>query len=310
MDGSRAQRRQVGASERVGEDMMTITRVIKRPDPVKTWRLASFGVAWLALVWAILDIRMMFIFNVPLGADTGDFWKEWHGPLYDTTASLWLGSFHYSPAAALALWPTAQLPLTAFVVLWTVLGTAVYVWLLAPLPLSVRLPAIAAGFLFSLNGNIEWLLALVAIFGLRWPALWLVALFTKVVPFVGFGWFVIRGEWRNVALTAALAVALTVVSALLLPGAWPTWLGMLGTLGSEAATTLTYNSLMPPIPLAARMPAAIVLVWWGARHNQPVVLPFVLALSQPDWQPWALGLLAAVPRLLPPPTPVERAAEA
>jgi hypothetical protein len=180
------------------------------------------------------------------------------------------------------------------------------VWLLAPLPLPARLPAIAAGFLFSLNGNIEWVLALVAVYGLRWPALWLVALFTKVAPFVGFGWFVIRGEWRSVAWTAGFGVALVAISAVLLPGTWPTWLGMLGTLASQTEAANTLNPLLPPIPFVARALVAVVLVWWGARSNRPVVLPFVLALCQPDWQPWAFGFLAAVPRLLRPPVPVER----
>src|SRR5664280_486053 len=250
--------------------MTAVTPRIRRPNPLKTWRLASFGVAWFALAWAALDIRMMFVHNVPLASDAKCYWMEWHGPLYDATASLWLGHFNYSPVATLAFWPLAQLPLTAFTVVWIAIGTAAYVWLLA----------------------------LVAIFGLRWPALWLVTLFTKITPFVGFGWFVIRGEWRRVAWTAGLAVALVAISALLLPDAWPKWVGMLRTLGSEAQATTAYNSLMPPISLAARGLAAVVLVWWGARNNRPVVLPLVLALSQPDWQPWAFGILAAVPRLL------------
>jgi hypothetical protein len=281
--------------------MRTIKLRINRPDPVKAWRLTTFTVAWLALAWAALNLRMMIIFNVPMAADAKDYWMEWHGPLYDPTVSLWLGHFIYSPVAALAFWPLAQLPETVFLLVWIAMGVAAYTWLLAPLPLASRLPAMAAGLLFTFTGNLEWVLALVAIFGLRWPALWLIALFSKVSPFVGFGWFVIRGEWRNVALTGALGVALIAISALLLPGAWPTWIANLRTLGSEASATVTYNSLMPPIPLAIRGVAAVVLVWWGARNNRPVVLPFVLVLSQPDWQPWAFGLLAAVPRLLDPP---------
>ena len=183
--------------------MTAIAVPIKRPDRLKTWRLATFAVAWLALAWAILDVRMMVIFHLPLTSDANDYWMAWHGPLYDTAVSLTLAHFNYSPVAALAFWPLSQLPQTAFLVLWTSLGTAAYVWLLAPLPLATRLPAIAAGFLFSLNGNIDWLLALVAVFGLRWPSLWLIALFTKVAPFIGFVWFAIRGEWRRVAQSGA-----------------------------------------------------------------------------------------------------------
>ena len=287
--------------------MTAVAVPIKRPDRLKTWRLATFGVAWLALAWAILDVRMMVIFHLPLTSDANDYWMAWHGPLYDAAVSLTLAHFNYSPVAALAFWPLAQLPHNAFLVVWTTLGTAAYVWPLKPLPLATRLPAIAAGFLFSLNGNIDWLLALVAVFGLRWPSLWLITLFTKVSPFIGFAWFAIRGEWRSAMTTAALAVVLTAISLVLLPGAWLTWIGMLGALGREAAATPMYNSLMPPIPLAIRLAVAIALVWYAARSNRPVLLVFVLVLSQPDWHPWALGILAAVPRLYCPPLSVEGA---
>jgi hypothetical protein len=277
-----------------------------RPDPIKTWRLACFGVAWFSLAWAALDIRMMFIFNIPLFPDAMVFWSAWHGPMYYSGASLQFTTFIYSPVAALAFWPLAQLPQTAYLVVWTALGMASYVWLLAPLPRAARFPALAAGFLFCVNGNIEWVLALVAVVGMRWPAVWLVALFTKVAPFMGFGWFVLRGEWRSVALTATLAVALMVASALILPGAWPTWIDTVRSLATESAGKATYNSLMPPIPLVVRVAVAAVVLVWGARANRPVVLPLVLALVQPDWQPWALGILAAVPRLVSLPAQVDR----
>ena len=286
--------------------MTAIAVSVERQGRLKIWRLATFGVAWLALAWAILDVRMLLIFNLPLTSDANDYWMAWHGPLYDATVSLTLAHFNYSPVAALAFWPLSQLPHAAFLVLWTALGTAAYVWLLAPLPLASRLPALAAGFLFSLNGNIDWLLALVAVLGLRWPSLWLIALFTKVAPFIGFAWFAIRGEWRSVAQSAVLAALVTGISAVLLPSAWPTWIGMLGTLGREAAATPMYNSLMPPIPLILRQAGANVLVWVAARRDRPVLLVFVLVLCQPDWHPWALGILAAVPRLYSPPVSVER----
>jgi hypothetical protein len=77
---------------------------------------------------------------------------------------------------------------------------------------------------------------------------------------------------------------------------------MLGTLGSETAATFSYNSLMPPVPFVVRGAVAFGLVVWGARKNRPFVLPLVVALAQPDWQPWAFGLLAAVPRLMQTPT--------
>jgi hypothetical protein len=264
------------------------------------WRVASIAVACLALVWAALDIRIIgHVFG-----DATSYWLAWHGPLYEAAKPLWSPHFVYAPPAALAFWPLAQLPETAFLVVWTALGVAAYAWLLAPLPLAARLPAFCAGVLFSLNGNIEWVLALVAVAGLRWPALWLVALFTKVAPFMGFGWFVLRGEWRNVAWTAGLGLALVAISMLLLPGAWQTWAAMVRTFASQTEATQALNPLLPPIPFVVRALAAIALLVWGARKDRPVVLALVLALSQPDWQPWAFGFLAAVPRLMRPPEPI------
>lgn len=285
--------------------MKSIALRFQRPDRDKAWRLGCFAVAWFALAWIILDLRMMVIFHIPFWPDAGVYWRTWHGPMYGQTASLWFGTFIYSPAAALALWPLAQLPEAFFYLAWSVMGTAAYVWMLKPLPMASRVPAIAAGVLFTVNGNMEWLLALVCILGMRWPALWLVALFTKISPFVGFGWFVFRGEWRAVAWTAVYAVAIFAVSALILPGAWPKWIGMLGTLGNETTSTFSYSSLMPPVPFVIRGAAAFGLVIWGARKNKPFVLPLALALAQPDWQPWAFGILAAIPRLVTWPTAAE-----
>jgi hypothetical protein len=261
-------------------------------DPVTVWRLSSFGVACLALIWAVLDTHLIGrVFG-----DSTSYWSAWHGPLYDPSAPLWTPHFVYAPPAALAFWALAQLPEGAFVVLWAAVGAAAYVWLLAPLPLPARVPAIAAGTLFALNGNIEWLLALVAVFGLRWPTLWLVALFTKAAPFLGFAWFVIRREWGSVARTALVGLVIVGVSAILLPGAWPTWIGMVRAFGSQTETAV--NQLVPAVPFAVRFVGAAALLLWGALRGRPIVLPFVLALCQPDMQPWAFGFLAAVPRLL------------
>jgi hypothetical protein len=260
-------------------------------SPAKTWRLTSFGAAWLALAWAMLDTHFLGI----VFGDAASYWRAWHGPLYDPVAPLWVPHFIYAPPAALAFWPLAQLPEVVFVVTWWAAGTAVYTWLLAPLPWPSRVPALLAGTVFALNGNIEWVLALVAVLGLRWPPLWLIALFTKAAPFLGIAWFFVRGEWRAVASTVLFGLVLVALSALLLPNAWPTWVGMVWRFGRQ--TELTSSTLMPPVPFAVRFVSATVLVWWGARRNQPLVLPFVIALCQPDLQPWAFGLLAAVPRL-------------
>lgn len=269
-------------------------------DREKAWRLSAFAVAWFALAWAALDVRLVLI-HPNAQFDGYTLWNAWHGPMYIDTSvgpSLWYACYHWSPLAALFLWPAAQLPADAFVVLLTAAGALTYAWLLAPLPLPSRIPAIAAGTLFALNGNIEWLIAFTAVAGMRWPALWLVSLFTKVTPFLGFGWFLLKRQWHAVAVAALIAVVGAAVSFALMPSEWWEWLRLLPTLGAESARTGTYNSLMPPIPLVIRGPLSLLTLWWALRKNQPAWLGLMLLLSQPDLQPWALGYLAAVPRLM------------
>ena len=274
---------------------MRLTIGGRRPvavDLVSARNLAAFGVACLALAWAIINTCAL---GVVFG-DARSYWLEWHGPLYEPNTPLWLPHFVYAPPAALAFWPLAQLPEVAFVVAWAALGTVAYVWLLAPLPLPSRIPATLAGILFALNGNIEWLLALVVLFGRRWPPLWLVALFTKISPFLGFGWFVIRGQWRAVVTTLALGIALVLASELLLPGSWRTWISMVVLFRGQTDTV--QNLLMPLGPFPLRFGFASALLVWAAWRDRPAALPVVVLLCQPDMQPWALGFLAAVPRLL------------
>lgn len=57
------------------------------------------------------------------------------------------------------------------------------------------------------------------------------------------------------------------------------------------------GGLIPAVPLVLRLAVAAATLVWGTTKRRPVVLPLVVLLAQPDWQPWMFGYLAAVPRL-------------
>jgi hypothetical protein len=263
---------------------------VRRADVSSTrLNLSAFLVALVAIPYGIL---VLGIFG-PFG-DTRSFWLAWTKPIYDASLPLDAPHFVYSPVIALVLRPLGILPFPIFAAGWTGLALATYWWLLRPLAPIPLLAALLACGTFAVNGNVEWALACMVVLGVRYPAVWLFAAFTKVAPFLGFGWYALRGEWRAVAVTAGIGVGLVAVSAAVLPGAWTTWLQMLLSFGSQ---TQYSGILLPNVPLLPRLPIAAVILWWGAARRNPVVLPVVLMLCQPDLQPWMLGYLAAVPRL-------------
>jgi hypothetical protein len=255
------------------------------------WNLAVVAYSGVAITLGLLILRTYGPFP-----DTRSFWLGGSGPLYDPSLPLRVPHFNYSPVAALVLLPLGLLPFPVFAALWTAAGLAAYFWLLRPLPPVPRAAALIAAAVFVLNGNLEWAIAVAAVIGLRHPSAWLVAAFTKVTPFLGFGWFVVRRDWRAVASTALVAVAAVAVAAATLPGSWQTWIGMLVSFVPQ--TSVTHGLLSPAVPLLPRLVAAAVVVAWAARTDRPWALVGVLMLAQPDLQPWMLGYAAALPRLL------------
>src|SRR3989442_144874 len=143
-----------------------------------------------------------------------------------------------------------------------------------------------------LLGNVQILIAAVAIAGFRWPALWALPALTKVGPGVGLVWFIARKEWRSLAIALASTVALAVASFLLAPWAWGDWLGFLQR---NAATP----SFVPVVPIAFQIRLALgaALIVWGARTDRPWTVPIAVGFSSPQLYEWSFVViwLAAIP---------------
>jgi hypothetical protein len=194
-------------------------------------------------------------------------------------------AFTYPPPAALffAGLRAVTLSFEVFEALWTLLIGFVLLWLTGPFALFFLVVPMVFSDLYL--GNIHILLGAAVVASLRWPAAWVVPLLTKPTCGVGLLWFLARGEWRRLSIAVAATVAVAGVSAVVAPQLWQKWIEyVLGT-GLSPDVGAAY---WVPIPLLVRLPAAAVLVIWGARTNRPWTLPTSAMLALPVL--WLVGL--------------------
>lgn len=200
-----------------------------------------------------------------------------------------LGAFPYTPVAARLFAPAALLPWPTFWWLWMTLlaGTAIWLgWRQALLVLAFPPVAIEL-----YHGNIHLLLAAAIVIGMRYPAAWAFVLVTKVTPGVGLIWFVVRREWRHLAIALGATALLIAVSLVVDGRLWREWIvdGLLPVAGGPV------QQFYIGIPLLVRLPLAVVLVAWGARTDRMWVLPAGAVLALPVLWLSGLAILAAIP---------------
>lgn len=249
-----------------------------------------------------------FVRRGPWDNDSFGFWRAWEGGLYDVP---WLdhGAYVYSPAFAHAISPLTALPWEAFWLSWlgiqlvALLLIAGPAWagliLLLPWPSIDGYPNAVVATIY--NGNPQLLLALGIVAGLRWPGAWAVPILTKVSPGIGLAWFAGRAEWRRLAIALGWTVAIVAGSALVAPGLWVEWIGLLAD--SAGANTLVKEPILP-LPLLVRLPIALALIVWGARTDRYWTVPIGAMLALPAIQLGGFAIaVAALPFLGLPLTP-------
>ncbi len=213
-----------------------------------------------------------------------DPWSPYH---FDGDPSQF-GAFRYSPAAAQLLALVQWLPWHAFFYGWLGLLLVTLAWL--GREWTVVLLAAPFIVLDLYMGNIEVLLAAAIVLGVRRPAAWAFVLLTKVTPGVGLLWFVVRREWRNLAIALGATALVAGISFVLAPSLWFDWPRSL--LRVDGANYLPW--LTP-----ARLVAAVVLVVWGARTDRPWTLVVAGTLALVWLDPKTLALLAGLGASLP-----------
>jgi hypothetical protein len=195
-------------------------------------------------------------------------------------------AFRYAPPIGLILLPGHALTFPAFLWLWTALTLGALAWLCRSWTLAAV--AIYPVLLEISVGNVHLLMAAAIVIGFRFPEAWAFALLTKITPGVGLAWFAVRREWTSLARALGFTAGVAVVSFILEPAWWSDWLAMLQSdVGQSAGTSV-------PIPLAVRLPIAIVLVAWGGRTDRRWTVPFAAFLALPTIWPQGFAVLVGV----------------
>ena len=233
----------------------------------------------------IAFVIVLVVFTIARPVPAGDAHAYWAVDLANpyTRPVATTDAFTYPPPAALFFAVLGQLPFEVFQAGWTLLIGFALLWLTGPWALAFLVIPVVASDLYL--GNIHVLLAAAIVGSLRRPALWAIPLLTKPTVGVGLLWFVARGEWRKLAVAIGVTGALAALAWVLAPGLWPMWIDYVLATGVSPDVGSAY---WVPLPLLVRLPAAALLVIWGARTNRLWTLPTAAMLGLPVL--WLVGL--------------------
>ena len=277
-------RRRAGSAEAAG---VTITQAQLRRAATLLRREAGGLFAGAVVLVLVLAFRVPSEATWPTGREAFCYWlpaltdpyarSDWTQPV----------AYVYSPAFLQALAGLKALPWEGFLAAWTVILLLAVRFLVGRRFWAV---AIAFAMLELLGGNIHLLLAVAVVIGFRWPAAWGFVLLTKVTPGVGLLWFAVRREWGSLGIAVGATAAVAAVSYAIAPGAWADWIDVL--ISSTTKTAGTWAAI--PVPLLVRLPAAALIVTWGARTDRRWTVPVAAMVALPAlWFGGASMLLAA-----------------
>jgi hypothetical protein len=247
-----------------------------------------------AIVAGLLFAGYLFVVLAPsvgtFGFDSFAYWSLDLADPYARTAGA-LGAFTYSPVIARLFAPFGMLAFWQFLLLWDGLLVGTAAWLgLGSVRSVLAVFAFPAVALELYHGNVHLLMAAAIWLGFRYPAAWSFVLLTKVTPGVGLVWFVVRREWRSLAIALGVTAALVAVSLAIDSRLWESWLRDLDAT-AEGAPLFQFSL---GVPLWIRVPAAMALVAWGGRTDRRWTVPVGATLALPVLWPGGFAVLAAL----------------
>jgi len=262
------------------------------PVAVRVLRLGSFGLTVAGALLAAWTWR----YWTALGGNPADLRIYLTTPLDDPYSGWVLGAgdaYQYSPAFLQLIQPLAALPFETAVALWRGVMLAIVVVLAGPFTIPVLLWGPVASEINA--GNVNLMLAAAIAAGFRWPATWAFVLHTKITPAIGLLWFVVRGEWRRLAVAVGVAAGTAAVSAVVAPELWRGWLILIfgnATAGAQVATFPYW------IPLWVRLPIAGLIVVLAARLGWRWAVAPAAAIAAPVlYFPTQAIILGALPEI-------------
>jgi hypothetical protein len=282
------------------------------PDPVLRLWTATMEVARrrevrrLVLALALLIAAAAYI-RFMADIFRGDAYGYWESirrnVLYVTALDTAPHGYLYSPAFIQALWPLFSLPWEIFYGIWLALLTVALLWIARPWLSLVIFAPIFLTFGISLllvprhslaSGNIYLFMGLAVVAGFRWPSTYAFLLLTKVTPGVGLLWFVVRREWRNLAIALGTTAAIVAVSFAFSSNLWFDWFTVLKQNSGYGEPAFAIHFL----PLIPRLAIAVVLTIVAAHYNARWVLPIATLLALPYIADTGLIMLVCVAPLL------------
>jgi hypothetical protein len=182
---------------------------------------------------------------------------------------------HLLAASGHALRTSQAAPLTSWLSLWTTLLILVALWLSPPTLWVIAIPLMLTELAM---GNVHILMAAAVVLGLtRSASWWSFPLLLKVTPGLGFAWFAVRREWRNLAIALSATGAIVAVSLAIVPAFWPEWIAFLvRNIGSQPP-----DGSWLAVPLVVRLPISLVLIGVAARTDRPWIVPLAVLLALP-----------------------------
>lgn len=251
--------------------------------------------AFIVLIGVLVLFRLLGVYpwNEP-AFDLHAYWITRGGVDYANQHAGPAGTYLYSPAFAQLIRPLTILPLQVFAAIWTAIGAALLIWLTGRRVLLIAL--LPPVLLTLVQGQLDIAFAVVAVLGLRWPALWALPLLTKITPGIGIVWFLVRREWRSLVIAMGATLGVMAISFLLDQGGWASWAAMLLRAEFPSDPQLVYLD----VPLTVRLPIALAVIVWGARTNRTWTIPLAMTLAMPIvWANSVTILVALVPMLAP-----------
>jgi hypothetical protein len=233
---------------------------------------------------------LLLIITMRSGGPGYDFFAYWSvDPADPYAVKEGFGAFHYAPPLVWLVGPLKLVPWPLAYWIWFGVLFLVLVWLARDWAFAwLAFPPVASELY---HGNIHLLIAAALVLSLRRPvAYWFLAL-SKVSPGVTALWYVVRREWRSLAIALGGAAAVVAVSFAIAPGPWVQWLTHISSESNQA-----FNLI--PIPLAVRLPLAALLVVYAARTDRAWILAPAVALSLPLLWVHGLAVLVAITPLV------------
>lgn len=208
---------------------------------------------------------------------------------FDDTVSPY--KYRYPPPLAQVLAPAGLLPWPVFGGLWVAFLFAVFLVLAGRwAPLVLLFPPVLGELYF---GNINLLLALAIVLGMRWPAAWAFVLLTKATPGVGLLWFAFRQEWRSLAVAVTATIGVAVISLALAPGLWEEFWQALVV---QAPAAVDVPPLAIQVSLPIRLAISVAVVFWAARTDRAWLVPVAALVAAPAiWGMVPVILVGAIP---------------